>query len=71
MYIEHPNGNYGLYGLNAFECESMIRFNGEILKFHAFKTGTNLAIYTNEKGGHVVVDVYNKSLEITRMMWVD
>ncbi len=71
MYIEHPNGNYGLYGLNTFECESIIRFKGEILKFHAFKTGTNLAIYTNEKGEQVTIDVYDKSLNITRMMWID
>jgi hypothetical protein len=69
MYIEHPNGNYGLYGLNMIGCESIIRFNGEILKFHAFKTGScgKYAIYVNEKGEQVVIDVYDKSLGITRM----
>jgi hypothetical protein len=67
MYIEHPNGNYGLYGLNMIGCDSIIRFNGEILKFHSFKSGTNLAIYVNEKGEQVVIDVYDKSLGITRM----
>uniref|UniRef100_A0A6C0BWI6 Uncharacterized protein n=1 Tax=viral metagenome TaxID=1070528 RepID=A0A6C0BWI6_9ZZZZ len=71
MYIEHPNGNYGLYGLNMMGCESIILFKGEILKFHAFKSGTNLAIYTNERRERVVVDVYDKSLEITRMLWID
>jgi hypothetical protein len=67
MYIEHPNGNYGLYGLNMIGCDSIIRINDEILKFYAVKTGTNVAIYTNEKGEKMVVDVYDKSLGITRM----
>jgi hypothetical protein len=71
MYIEHPNGNYGLYGLNMMGCDSIILFQGEILKFHAFKSGTDLAIYVNDKGQQVVVDVYDKSLEIARMTWVD
>ena len=70
MYIEHPNGNYGLYGLNMIGCDSIIRVNGEILKFYAVKTGTNVAIYTNQKGEQVIVDVYDKSLGITRMMCV-
>jgi hypothetical protein len=68
MYIEHPNGNYGLYGLNMMGCDSIIRLNDEILRFYAFKTGTNVAIYVNEKGEQVMVDVYDKSLGITRMM---
>jgi hypothetical protein len=73
MYIEHPYGNYGLYGLNMIGCESIIRFNGEILKFHAFKLGScgKYAIYTNDNGEEVVIDVYDKLLEIVRMMWVD
>jgi hypothetical protein len=71
MYVEHPNGNYGLYGLNTIGCDSIILFKGEILKFYALKTGTNVAIYTNEKGEQVIVDVYDKSLKITRMMWID
>jgi hypothetical protein len=70
MYVEHPNGNYGLYGLNMIGCDSIIRLNDEILKFYAVKTGTNVAIYTNEKGEKMVVDVYDKSLGITRMMCV-
>jgi hypothetical protein len=68
MYIEHPNGNYGLYGLNMIGCDSIIRLNDEILRFYAFKTGANVAIYVNEKGEQVMVDVYDKSLGITRMM---
>ena len=67
MYIEHPNGNYGLYGLNMIGCDSIIRLNDEILKFYAVKTGTNVAIYTNEKGEQLIIDVYDKSLGITRM----
>jgi hypothetical protein len=69
MYIEHPNGNYGLYGLNTFACESIIRFRGEILKFSAFVTERH-AIYLNSVGKEVVIDVYDKSLEITRMMLI-
>jgi hypothetical protein len=72
MYIEHPNGNYGLYGLNSFACESIIRFNGEILRFHCFKNGSGgkYAIYLNDAGEQVFIDVYDKSLKITRMMEV-
>lgn len=68
MYIEHPAGNYGLYGLNMIGCESIILFRGEILKFCAFKAGTNLPIYKDRNGCNVVVDVYDKSLNITRMI---
>ena len=68
MYVEHPNGNYGLYGLNMVGCNSIICVNGEILKFYALKTGTNVAIYTNENGEQVIVDVYDRSLGIKRMM---
>jgi hypothetical protein len=71
MYIEHPNGNYGLYGLNMLGCDSIIRLNDEILKFHSFKSGTDLAIYTNDNGEQVIIDVYDKSLEIMRMTCVD
>ena len=70
MYIEHLNGNYGLYGLNMIGCDSIIRLNDEILRFSAFVTGKRDAIYTNEKGEKMVVDVYDKSLGITRMMCV-
>ena len=71
MYVEHPNGNYGLYGLNTIGCDSIIRLNDEILRFSAFVTGKRDAIYVNEKGNHVIVDVYDKLLGITRMMWVN
>ena len=71
MYIEYPNGNYGLYGLNMIGCESIILFKGEILKFHAFKIGSSIAFYLKENGEKVEVDVYDNSLGITRMMWVD
>jgi hypothetical protein len=71
MYIEHPNGNYGLCGLNMISCESIILFKGEILKFHAFKIGTSIAIYLKENGEKVEVDIYDKTLDIKRMMWVD
>lgn len=70
MYVEHPNGNYGLYGLNMLGCDSIIRFNGDILKFYAFVVGKRDAIYVNEKGEQMVVDVYDKSLGITQMMRV-
>lgn len=74
MYVEHPNGNYSLYGLNAFECNSIIRFKGEIWKFDSFVAcDTKNAIYVNVNGSgeQVVIDVYDKTLEITRMMWVN
>lgn len=74
MYVEHPNGNYGLYGLNLLGCVSIIRYKGEILKFHAFVAGdSNHAIYVNVNGSGevVVIDLYDKTLEITRMMWVN
>ncbi len=73
MYIDHPNGNYGLYGLNTFACESIIRFKGEILKFHAFVPGTGgkHAIYLNDAGEEVLIDLYDGSLNITRMMWIN
>lgn len=71
MYVEHPNGNYGLYGLNMLGCDSIILFKGEILKFHAFKPGScgKYAIYLNENGEEVTIDLYDKTLNIKRMMW--
>ena len=74
MYIEHPDGNQWLYGLNTFRCESTIRFKGEIWKFDAFVVGdTKKAIYVNVDGSgkSVVIDVYDNTLEITRMKWVN
>lgn len=74
MYVEHPSGNYGLYGLNTFGCNSIILYKGEIWKFYAVPVGdTKNAIYVNADGSgkSVVINVYDMSLEITRMMWIN
>jgi hypothetical protein len=67
-FVTHPMGNYALYGLNNLGCNSVILYNNEILKFYAFKCGSNDAIYINKDGNIIVIDPYDKSLNIVRMI---
>ena len=74
MYVDHPNGNYGLYGLNTFGGDSIISYKGNIWKFHAYVTGDSKhAIYVNVDGSgeEVVIDLYDKTLKITRMLFIN
>jgi hypothetical protein len=61
-------GNYALYGLNTFGCDSVILYNNRILKFYAFLAGSNQAIYIDEYGSQTVINPYDRSLQITRML---
>lgn len=67
-FVEHPMGNYALFGLNFFGSNSVIRYNDEIYKFYAFKPNSNDAIYVNKHSQEIVINPYNESLQITRMI---
>ncbi len=67
-FVEHPMGNYACYGLNTFGCDSVIRCNDEIMKFYAFQSGSNNAIYITKTGSQKVINPYNKTLNITRLI---
>jgi hypothetical protein len=74
MYVDHPNGNYGLYGLNILGGDSIISYKGNIWKFHAYVTGdSKRAIYVNVDGSgeKEVIDLYDKTLKITRMLFIN
>ncbi len=47
-FVPHQNGNYGLYGLNFFGCDSIIKYNDKLWKFLWFFS--NNAVYVNEYG---------------------
>ena len=67
-FVDHPMGNYALYGLNTFGCDSIIRYNNEIMKFYAFQSGTNYAMYITQKGDTVFINTNNNTLNITRLI---
>jgi hypothetical protein len=67
-FMDHPMGNYSLYGLNSFGCDSIIRCNDEIMKFYAFQTGTRNAIYITKNGTEHIINPYDSSLNITRLV---
>ena len=67
-FVDHPMGNYALYGLNNFGCDSIIRCNDEIMKFYAFQSGSNNAIYITNTGSERVINPYDKTLNITRLI---
>ena len=69
-FVEHPMGNYALFGLNFFGSNSVIRYNDEIYKFYAFKTGLRNSIYVNKHAQEIVINPYDESLQITRMISV-
>ena len=69
-FVEHPMGNYALFGLNFFGSNSVIRYNDEIYKFYAFKAHSKDAIYVNKHAQEIVINPYDKSLQITRMISV-
>ncbi len=68
QFIEHPMGNYALYGLNNFGCDSIIQYNDEIMKFYAFQSGSNNAIYISKTGNHCIINPYDNTLNITRLV---
>ncbi len=69
VFVEHPMGNYGLYGINFFGCNSVIRYGDEIMKFYAFKSGTNDAIYINKSGREIIINPYDThTVQITRLI---
>jgi pectate lyase len=61
-------GNYAMYGLNMLGSDSVILYNDEILKFYAFVSNSNDAIYVNKDGHNIIIDPYDKTLLITRMI---
>lgn len=51
----HSGGNYGLFGINMFGCDSTIRYTEndgsiDIWRFLYFTAGSNDAIYINGSG---------------------
>jgi hypothetical protein len=68
-FVNHPMGNYGLYGLNMFGCDSVIRYNDEIFKFYSFDPcGSRIANYVNKYGFNIRIDPYDTNLQITRLI---
>ena len=62
----HTMGSYGLYGLNTFCCDSIIKFNDEIWKFLHFKVGSDIPTFINKKGELLEIDLRN-AINVTRM----
>jgi hypothetical protein len=60
QFVPHKNGNQLNYGLGAFGCQSIIKYNNKIWKFIWFIPGTNDAIYINKDGESLV---FNKSIK--------
>ena len=69
-FVEHPMGNYALFGLNFFGSNSVIRYNDEIYKFYAFKAHSNDAIYVNKHAQEIVINPSHEYSKITRMISV-
>jgi hypothetical protein len=67
-FIPHPFGNYSLYGLNTIGCDSVILYNNKIRKFFAFQAGSREAIYVDKDGHAIIINPYDRSLQITRML---
>ena len=63
----HELGNYGKYGLNLIDCQSIIKCLDDIWKFYAFKVGSNDAIYVNKNGKILIMDPYKVDYKITRL----
>ena len=70
-FVEHPMGDYALFGLNLFGCNSVIRYNDEIYKFYAFKAHSNDAIYVNKHAQQIIIKPSHESSKITRMISVE
>jgi len=62
----HYFGNYALYGLNTFGCNSIIMFRDEIWKFCYFKHGSDIPYYVNKDGTVLGIEIWNEN-NITRM----
>lgn len=62
----HYMGNSFLYGLNTFECDSIIMYHDEIWKFLYFNSGTDIPVYTNKKGDLLEINL-QKAQNVTRM----
>jgi hypothetical protein len=67
-FVTHPMGNYAMYGLNMLGCDSVILYNNEILKFYAYESNSKNAIYVNKDELRIIIDPYDKTLQITRMI---
>jgi hypothetical protein len=70
-FVDHPMGNYACYGLNMLGCDSIIRYKDEIMKFYAFLSGSNNAIYITKIGSERVINPYDTTLNITRLIDVN
>jgi hypothetical protein len=53
VFEPHQNGNYGLYGLNMFGCDSTIKFNDADDIWHFLYFVHNTAVYINAHGRHL------------------
>ena len=62
----HSYGNYGLYGLNTFGCDSIIKFNDEIWKFLHFKKSSEIPTFVNKNGDLIEINLRNAQ-NVTRM----
>ena len=74
-FVEHPLGSTGLYGVNYFGCNSIIKLDGDIWNFAHFESGNDIPYYTNRNGELRQVDLLKIRRDtperITRMMIKD
>ena len=61
----HALGNYALYGLNMFGCDSIIKYNDKIWRFYAFENST--AIYETYNGERIRLSSNNYTDGVQRM----
>jgi len=69
-FIPHIDGNYAMYGLNYFGCDSIIQYNNDIWKFIWFIPHKNDAVYINKSGTELILNNNNKYDGIIRMQEV-
>jgi hypothetical protein len=58
-FEEHPMGSYALYGLNTFNCDSIIQYDGEIWQFIHYKGKSEIPTFINKDGIMKEIDLRN------------
>jgi hypothetical protein len=61
----HEMGNYALYGLNMFGCNSIIKYNDKIWRFYAFDNSQ--AIYETLNRERILLSSNNYTDGVQRM----
>jgi hypothetical protein len=61
----HEMGNYELYGLNMFGCNSIIKYNDKIWRFYNFENST--AIYETYNRERIILSSKNYTDGVQRM----